>query len=121
MEKGENNESEEEEEGRKLTKDKMDKGLESESEGEEQLKKVKKPKKGKGSKAKKPYPTCNTRSSPKPMYEAMMTLSDLQKKCLKDIGFERMIYFPIVELPSALAYHAIDHFHPGSMELKLAK
>ncbi|GKG31807.1 hypothetical protein Tco_0426757, partial [Tanacetum coccineum] len=53
----------------KLTKDKMDKGLESESEGDEQLEKVTIPKKGKGSKAEKPYPTCNTRSSPKPMYE----------------------------------------------------
>ncbi|GKD07059.1 hypothetical protein Tco_1186744 [Tanacetum coccineum] len=121
IEKGENNESKEEEEVRKLTKDKIDKGLESESEGEEQLKKVTKPKKGKGSKAKKPYLTCNTRSSPKPMYEAMMTLLDPQKKCLKDMGFERMIHFPIVELPSALAYHAIDHFHPGSMELRLEK
>ncbi|GJZ43371.1 hypothetical protein Tco_0590626 [Tanacetum coccineum] len=67
IEEGENNESEEEEEVRKLTKDKMDKGLESESEGGEQLKKVTKPKKGKGSKAEKPYPTCNTRSSPKPI------------------------------------------------------
>nr|GEV26554.1 hypothetical protein [Tanacetum cinerariifolium] len=41
---GENNESEEEEEVRKLIKAKMEKGLESESEGEEQLKKVTKPK-----------------------------------------------------------------------------
>ncbi|GJT69293.1 hypothetical protein Tco_1028579 [Tanacetum coccineum] len=121
IEEGENNQSEEEEGDRKLTKDKMDKGLKSESEGDEQLKKVTKPKKGKGSKAEKPYPTCNTRSSPKPMYEAMMTLTDPQKKCLKDMGFERMIHFLIVELPSALAYHAIDHFHPGSMELRLEK
>ncbi|GJY09887.1 hypothetical protein Tco_0378072 [Tanacetum coccineum] len=37
------------------------------------------------------------------------------------MGFERMIHFPIVELPSALAYHAIDHFHTGSMELRLEK
>ncbi|GKC53762.1 hypothetical protein Tco_1076507 [Tanacetum coccineum] len=118
---GENNDSEEEQEDRTLTKDKMDEGLESETEGDEQLKKVTKPKKAKGSTAEKQYPTCNTRSSPKPMYEAMMTLSDPQKKCLKDMGFERMIHFPIVELPSALAYHAIDHFHPGSMELRLEK
>ncbi|GKE29169.1 hypothetical protein Tco_1444553 [Tanacetum coccineum] len=55
------------------------------------------------------------------MYEAMMTLTDPQKKCLKDLGFERMIHFPIVELPSALAYHVIDYFHPGSMELRLEK
>ncbi|GJX46070.1 hypothetical protein Tco_0271260 [Tanacetum coccineum] len=71
---GENNDSEEEQEDRTLTKDKMDEGLENP-----------------------------------------------QKKCLKDMGFERMIHFPIVELPSALAYHAIDHFHPGSMELRLEK
>ncbi|GJW11376.1 ulp1 protease family, C-terminal catalytic domain-containing protein [Tanacetum coccineum] len=55
------------------------------------------------------------------MYEAMMTLTDPQKKCLKDMGFERMVHFLIVELPSALAYHAIDHFHLGSMELRLEK
>ncbi|GKC51558.1 hypothetical protein Tco_1074303 [Tanacetum coccineum] len=55
------------------------------------------------------------------MYEAMMTLSNPQNKCLKDMGFEKMIHFLIVELPSALAYHAIDHFHPGSMELRLEK
>ncbi|GJX97621.1 hypothetical protein Tco_0353419 [Tanacetum coccineum] len=121
IEGGENNETDEEEEDRKLTKDKMHKGLESESEGDEQLEKVTIPKKGKGSKAEKPYPTCNTRLSPKPMYEAMMTLSDPQKKCLKDMSFERMIHFPIVELPSAMAYHAIDHFYTGSMELRLEK
>ncbi|GJY28152.1 hypothetical protein Tco_0403919 [Tanacetum coccineum] len=121
IEEGENNQSEEEEGDRKLSKNKMDKGLESKSEGDEQLKKLTKLKKGKGSKAEKPYLTCNTRSSPKSMYEAMMTLTDPQKKCLKDMGFERMIHFPIVELPSALAYHATDHFHPGSMELRLEK
>ncbi|GJT06439.1 hypothetical protein Tco_0840901 [Tanacetum coccineum] len=44
-----------------------------------------------------------------------------EEKCLKGMGFERMIHFPIVELPSALAYHAIEHFHPGSMELRLEK
>ncbi|GJW65730.1 hypothetical protein Tco_0117614 [Tanacetum coccineum] len=99
----------------------MDKGLESESEGDEQLKKVTKHKKRKGSKAEKQYPTYNTRSSPKPMYEAMMTLTDTQKKCLKDMGFERMIHFLIVELPSVMANHTIDHFHPGSMELRLEK
>ncbi|GKC73735.1 hypothetical protein Tco_1119618 [Tanacetum coccineum] len=121
IEEGENNQSEEEEGDRKLTKDKMDKGLKSEPEGDEQLKKVTRPKKRKGSKAEKLYPTCNTRSSPKPMYEAMMTLTDPQKKCLKDMGFEIMIHFPIVELSSALAYHAINHFHLGSMELRLEK
>ncbi|GJV08923.1 hypothetical protein Tco_1346579 [Tanacetum coccineum] len=44
-----------------------------------------------------------------------------QKKCLKDMGFERMIHFLIVELPSALTYHAINNFYPGSMELRLEK
>ncbi|GKC20217.1 hypothetical protein Tco_1022367, partial [Tanacetum coccineum] len=29
--------------------------------------------------------------------------------------------YPTFELPSALAYHAIDHFHPGSIELRLEK
>ncbi|GJS21501.1 hypothetical protein Tco_0450133 [Tanacetum coccineum] len=37
------------------------------------------------------------------------------------MGFEIMIHFPIVELPSTLAYYAIDHFYTGSMELRLEK
>ncbi|GJV03486.1 hypothetical protein Tco_1337055 [Tanacetum coccineum] len=93
----------------------------NESNDEDELKQVKKDKKRIGSKAEKPYPTCNTRSSPKALYEAMMTLSDPRKKCLKDMGFERMIHFPIVELPSALAFHLIEHFHPESMELRLER
>ncbi|GJR63215.1 hypothetical protein Tco_1505377 [Tanacetum coccineum] len=44
-----------------------------------------------------------------------------KKKCLKEIGFERYIHFPIVELPSTLAYHVIDKFHTSSMELRLEK
>nr|GEX86679.1 hypothetical protein [Tanacetum cinerariifolium] len=46
----------------------------------------------------------------------MSALSDERKKCLKDIGFERFIAFPITELPSSLAYHVIDKLHRASME-----
>ncbi|GKD26149.1 hypothetical protein Tco_1232363, partial [Tanacetum coccineum] len=121
----ENKESEEEEEEvRKLIKIKMQKGAEeeyNESDYEEEPNQVKKAKKRRGSKAKKPYPTCHTRSSMKALYEAMMSLSDPRNKCLKEMGFERMIHFPIIELPSSHAFHVIEHFHPASMELRLER
>ncbi|GKE02240.1 hypothetical protein Tco_1390223, partial [Tanacetum coccineum] len=44
-----------------------------------------------------------------------------KQKCLKEMGFERMIHFPILELPSALAFHVIEHFHPASTELRLER
>ncbi|GJR85559.1 hypothetical protein Tco_0209570 [Tanacetum coccineum] len=101
----------------------MHRGLESESEGDEQLEVVTIPKKGKESKAEKTITTLqHTLSTNNILYEDMTEFIRIHKKlCLKDMGFERMIHFPIVELPSALAYHAIDHFHPGSMELRLEK
>ncbi|GJX88385.1 MORC family CW-type zinc finger protein 2B-like protein isoform X1, partial [Tanacetum coccineum] len=115
---------EEEEEVRKLIKIKMEKGAEeeyNESDYEEEPNQVKKAKKTRGSKVEKPYPTCHTQSSTKALYEAMMSLSDPRKKCLKEMGFERMIHFPIVELPSSFTFHVIEHFHPASMELRLER
>nr|GEU84759.1 hypothetical protein [Tanacetum cinerariifolium] len=96
----------------------------SNSEDEEELKKVTKGKMEKGHK--KPskrvkYPTCSTRSSPKHLFDAMSDLSKERKRCLKQMGFERYIQFPIVELPSKLAYHVIENFHSPSMELRLQK
>nr|GEU57400.1 hypothetical protein [Tanacetum cinerariifolium] len=67
------------------------------------------------------YLTCNTRSLPKPLFDAMSGLSEERKRCLKQMGFERCIQFPIVELPSKLAYHVIENFHSPSMELQLQK
>ncbi|PWA77952.1 hypothetical protein CTI12_AA221230 [Artemisia annua] len=78
-----------------------------------------------GRESKKPtkriYPSCLTRSSPKAMSDAMVGLTEMRKKCLKDIGFERFINFPITELPGALLYYVVDKFHPTSMELRLEK
>nr|GEU97994.1 hypothetical protein [Tanacetum cinerariifolium] len=88
------------------------------SDEKEDTKKLKMVKMEKESKHGKEYPTCNTRSSPKALYDVMMSLSAARKKCLKEIGFERFIHFPIVELPSTLAYHVIENFHSPSMELR---
>ncbi|GJX57369.1 hypothetical protein Tco_0287266 [Tanacetum coccineum] len=82
---------------------------------------VEKVKMEKASKPRKAYPTCNTRSSPKALYDAMMRLSDARKKCLKERGFERFIHFPIVELPSTLAFYMIENFYMTSMELRLER
>ncbi|PWA75107.1 hypothetical protein CTI12_AA228290 [Artemisia annua] len=61
------------------------------------------------------------RLSPKAMSDAMVGLTEMRKKSLKDIGFERFINFPITELPEALLYYVVDKFHPTSMELRLEK
>ncbi|PWA54937.1 hypothetical protein CTI12_AA431760 [Artemisia annua] len=55
------------------------------------------------------------------MSDAMVGLTEMRKKCLKDIGFERFINFPITELPGALLYYVVDKFHLTSMELRLEK
>ncbi|GKB66400.1 hypothetical protein Tco_0927812 [Tanacetum coccineum] len=112
---------------KKKTTDKAEEEEEnySNSEDEEELKKVTKGKVEKEGN-KKPskqlkYPTCNTRSSPKPLFDAMSGLSDERKRCLKQMGFKRYIQFPIVELPLKLAYNVIEKFHSLNMELRLQK
>jgi hypothetical protein len=55
------------------------------------------------------------------MSDAMVGLTEMRNKTLKDIGFERFINFPITELPGALLYHVAEKFHPPSMELRLEK
>nr|GEU92489.1 hypothetical protein [Tanacetum cinerariifolium] len=96
------------------------------SESEEELKMTRKMKKDGAEEDTKPrkkvtYPTCNTRLSPKALFDAMSCLTNERKRCLKQMGFERYINFPIVELPSTLAYHVIDNFYTPSMELRLQK
>ncbi|GKE52346.1 hypothetical protein Tco_1487502 [Tanacetum coccineum] len=67
------------------------------------------------------YSTCNTRSSPKALFDAIHGLIEERKRFFKQIGFERYINIPIVELPSTLAYHIINNFHIPSMELRVQK
>ncbi|PWA97365.1 hypothetical protein CTI12_AA025680 [Artemisia annua] len=55
------------------------------------------------------------------MSDAMVGLTDMRKKTLKDIGFERFINFSITKLPGSLLYHVVHKFHPPSMELRLEK
>ncbi|GJY97781.1 hypothetical protein Tco_0514691 [Tanacetum coccineum] len=97
-----------------------------ESESEEDVKKFKKVKKERAEEAQKlsktmTYLTCNTILSPKALYDAMSGLSEVRKRCLKELGFKRYIHFLIVDLPSTLAYHVIENFHTPSMELRLQK
>nr|GEU48346.1 hypothetical protein [Tanacetum cinerariifolium] len=97
-----------------------------ESEKEEEGKKLKKVKKEREEEDPKPsktmtYLTCNTRSSPKSLYEGMSGLSEDRKRCLKEIWFEGYIHFSITELPSTMAYHVIENFHAPSTKLRLQK
>ena len=122
----------EEEQKRKTRKRKLEKVEETDEEKDEEedeeerhivnvkKEKIKKEKEKKRTK-KVTYPSCLTRSSPKAMSDAMVGLTEMRKKVLKDIGFERFINFPITELPGALLYHVAEKFHPPSMELRLEK
>ena len=67
------------------------------------------------------YRTFRTRSSPKPLFDATNNLTNERKRCLKEMGFETMINFPLNELPGSLGYYVLEHFHPKSMELRLER
>ncbi|GJZ43672.1 hypothetical protein Tco_0590927 [Tanacetum coccineum] len=106
---------------KKLRNNRSEEEEQPESESKEDVKKIKKVKREVAEKQQKPkpfkYKTCLTRSSPKALHDATSDLLEERKKCLKEIGFERYIHFPIVELSSTLAYHVIDKFHTSSKEL----
>nr|GEV06822.1 ankyrin repeat-containing domain, PGG domain protein [Tanacetum cinerariifolium] len=98
----------------------------TESKSEEELKKlrivkIERAEKDKKTTKKVTYPTCIAQSSPKSLFEAINCLIEERKRYLKQIGFERYINIPIVELPATLAYHVIKNFHTPSMELRLQK
>ncbi|PWA90329.1 hypothetical protein CTI12_AA102550 [Artemisia annua] len=67
------------------------------------------------------YRTFRTRSSPKPLSDATSNLSNERKRCLKEMGFETMIDFPLNELPGSLGFYVLENFHPNSMELRLER
>jgi hypothetical protein len=107
------NEEEQKRQTRKRKLEKVEETEEEKDEEEREIVNVKKEKikkeKGKKPTKKVTYPSCLTRSSPKAMSDAMVGLTEMRKKVLKDIGFERFINFPITELPGALLYHVAEN------------
>ncbi|GKB88737.1 hypothetical protein Tco_0961009, partial [Tanacetum coccineum] len=83
--------------------------------GESSKASTSKPKKGKG---KKPY-VFQTRTTPKPLYNVIVTLKPIQKACLARIGFADLLDFKVDGIPSKLGFYVANNFNADTMEIKL--
>lgn len=67
----------------------------------------------------KVYLQLRTRTTPKPLFSAIRSLKNVQKKCLISMGFGKLIGMSVDEIPAKLAHYVVDIFDSRSMELKL--
>ena len=84
---------------------------------------VRKPKRKKSENSKgecsKTY-TFQTRSSPKKLFNAIETLTPVQKMCLERIGLGGLLEFKLDGIPNKLAFYVVDNFNPETMKIKIA-
>ncbi|PWA93030.1 hypothetical protein CTI12_AA075780 [Artemisia annua] len=88
--------------------------------GEAQGKDVREPVKRTKGESSKAY-VFQTRTSPKPLYNAMLTLKPIQKACLEQNGFGNLLDFKVDGIPSKLGFYVVDNFDPKNMEIKMAR
>ncbi|GKD51244.1 hypothetical protein Tco_1280220 [Tanacetum coccineum] len=69
-------------------------------------------------KKKKPY-VFQTRTSPKALYNAIVTLKPIQKSWLARIGFADVLEFKCDGIPSKMGFYVVDNFIQHKMEIKL--
>ncbi|GKE22237.1 hypothetical protein Tco_1433749 [Tanacetum coccineum] len=69
-------------------------------------------------KKKKPY-VFQTRTSPKALYNAIVTLKLIQKAWLARIGFADVLEFKCDGIPSKMGFYVVDNFIQHKMEIKL--
>ncbi|GKA36949.1 hypothetical protein Tco_0723514 [Tanacetum coccineum] len=69
-------------------------------------------------KKKKPY-VFQTRTSPKALYNAIVTLKPIQKACLARIGFADVLEFKCDGIPPKIGFYVVDNFSQHNMEIKL--
>ncbi|GJW60564.1 hypothetical protein Tco_0109899 [Tanacetum coccineum] len=69
-------------------------------------------------KKKKPY-VFQTRTSPKALYNVIMTLKPIQKAWLARIGFADVLEFKCDGIPSKMGFYVVDNFSQHKMEIKL--
>ncbi|GKC55050.1 hypothetical protein Tco_1077795, partial [Tanacetum coccineum] len=69
-------------------------------------------------KKKKPY-VFQTRTSPKALYNAIVTLKPIQKAWLARIGFADVLEFKCDGIPSKMGFYVVDNFSQHTMEIKL--
>ncbi|PWA65587.1 hypothetical protein CTI12_AA331900 [Artemisia annua] len=72
-----------------------------------------------GNKKRKVYPTLKERTTVKPFFEAMHALNVERKKVIRQMGFGKLIDFPISEVPTKLAFFVVDILDTETMNLRL--
>ncbi|GKC21705.1 hypothetical protein Tco_1023855 [Tanacetum coccineum] len=60
-----------------------------------------------------------TRTNPKALYNAIVTLKLIQKACLVRIGFANVLEFKCDGIPSKMGFYVVDNFSQHNMEIKL--
>ncbi|GKA41746.1 ulp1 protease family, C-terminal catalytic domain-containing protein, partial [Tanacetum coccineum] len=60
-----------------------------------------------------------TRNSPRAFFNAISKLSPVQKSCLEQLGFGKLIHFKVEGIPSKLGFYVVNNFDETTMEIKL--
>ncbi|GJU95372.1 hypothetical protein Tco_1320128 [Tanacetum coccineum] len=60
-----------------------------------------------------------TRNSPRAFFNAISKLSPVQKSCLEQLGFGKLIHFKVEGIPSKLGFYVVNNFDQNTMEIKL--
>ncbi|KAL8249270.1 hypothetical protein R6Q59_006138, partial [Mikania micrantha] len=63
------------------------------------------------------FPSLRNRTSPRPLYIALCHLTANQKEVVKKMGFGKLLYLDIEEIPSKLGYFVVDCFDCNNMEM----
>ncbi|GKD42897.1 hypothetical protein Tco_1267542, partial [Tanacetum coccineum] len=60
-----------------------------------------------------------TRNSPRAFFNAISKLSPIQKSCLEQLGFGKLLHFKVEGIPSKLGFYVVNNFDETTMEIKL--
>ncbi|KAL8204395.1 hypothetical protein R6Q57_010018 [Mikania cordata] len=66
------------------------------------------------------FPSLRNLTSPRPLYIALHHLKTNQNEVVKKMGFGKLLYLDIEEIPSKLGYFVVDCFDCNKMEMWLA-
>ncbi|GJZ78385.1 ion channel DMI1 isoform X1 [Tanacetum coccineum] len=58
-------------------------------------------------------------NSPRAFFNAISKLSPIQKSCLEQLGFGKLLHFKVEGIPSKLGFYVVNNFDETTMEIKL--
>ena len=67
----------------------------------------------------KNFKSLRTKTTVKPLYEAIHSLSPERKQRVREMGFGTLIGFPYIKFPAKLPYFILKHLDVNTMEVKL--